>query len=591
MKISDYVLGLSSSEKRSLFKEELFRKQILNNDNHYNFTAIIQEVFDDSILDLFDDSFINDLLNSSRLIDKLSVLMSCVNSNKNLILSNFKLIDYVLSNQHLIPYIDLLNYEFGQGIIDYSIYINDSKYLYLIGNLSEEQQEYLLDYENILKIVGIKDLNYDFYAYLSKNCVSKFLSNKSFFDSFLDLDVEKINNLVVNGLVMPGFLINSQKIIKKYVKVSDSNKYREYINNLYIKNEFMVDCIEKERRKYVKKLISGVNDEGVFSEYEDAINDFDLIPKYDIEIQGYLYNMDYERLREVTSKNIFEMVIDCNFKDFAFNFFTNLKNILEYNLVNMCKIIPYDRLCLYKKIVNYENIDFKEKKDFMNLFDDNINYCEKFYEDFYNCRMHSYKTIVDSLVNLKEDNHLYSQDLSTKYGISIYELNGEEFYSLVHNTSVRKNCYKDIEIKDLPTISCALIGDKNVCVHGSYDSVFFGYFNFNYKNIMHVCNTDSFSCGLESSNKVQFIGTPESLIDESIGNNEILISEVNDKLIPDYIVCFNDITEYDVMLANDMSIPILKINTKCYEAKSGFECYGRNYYFDYKQCSKVKKYI
>ena len=52
--------------------------------------------------------------------------------------------------------------------------------------------------------------------------------------------------------------------------------------------------------------------------------------------------MDYERLREVTSKNIFEMVIDCNFKDFAFNFFTNLKNILEYNLVNMCKIIPYD---------------------------------------------------------------------------------------------------------------------------------------------------------------------------------------------------------------------------------------------------------
>ena len=68
--------------------------------------------------------------------------------------------------------------------------------------------------------------------------------------------------------------------------------------------------------------------------------------------------------------------------------------------------------------------------------------------------------------------------------------------------------------------------------------------------------------------------TPQGLIDDTKGYNEIVYQEKNkniqlEKVKPDYVICYDDIKEGDLKVAKNYNLPIVLIDTKKYNFKDG----------------------
>ena len=115
--------------------------------------------------------------------------------------------------------------------------------------------------------------------------------------------------------------------------------------------------------------------------------------------------------------------------------------------------------------------------------------------------------------------------------VKIYELKGEAFFMPVHATSIEN--YMDVDNQapwrkstDNDTISLSIISDKFLGTYRSpSDCVVFGFNKLDEKNIMHMYHSDSFTSHRYQTDVKNEILTPEKLIDNTKGYNEILVME------------------------------------------------------------------
>ena len=203
----------------------------------------------------------------------------------------------------------------------------------------------------------------------------------------------------------------------------------------------------------------------------------------------------------------------------------------------------------------------KEAENFAKTFD------ELFSEDYTN-----------SLANIVGNGQLKNTILSDKYGIDIYELNGEKFYMLVKsmnpitektniletnqkNYSIERGCY-------------SLIGSDNIDVYNK--QFVYGFVNgFIPENIISVFETDCFSRESDEpilnedygTTAVNRLMTPDQIVNGLDSNKKTRYSEIQiaGKINPDFIVTFDEINELAVSESKRLNIPIVVINTKKYE--------------------------
>lgn len=596
----EYLISLSYEERKNYFKNISCRRLLLKDENHYNFVWLVQGINDDSLVYLFDNDFICDVINSNRSVDKVNALMTCGNLYVSDILSNPMFIKFIINHNSLDCFINSLNYKFGQALIDFCVDNSDFKGLYLLGLLKSCEQYKLMSSSNIEKFISCDFDKYTLLRCLSSECVSELIKYSCFFEILVNFEVEHLNDLVCNGFVFPNNLINSKMIYEKYSNISNNNKYRYFVNNLYSNNIIMASNIEKYRKKKVRDKISNIYSNGIFKEYNEIVKNSSFGNEmFDYDLMFALANNDEEYLRKSTVNNILEMIVDTYFKDITYNFLANVRIMLRYLSKVSDEVVPVDRMKLYNDLLSFCKLSFEEQKGFINRLSDDIDYSALFYDDFFACRMHCYNELKKSLLKLDRKSVFHRCKIFNR-GVNVYELKGEPFFAFVHSTKYRRDCTTTNvnwyfnpmtnSDNDFLTLSCSFIGDQNINVFNGFGYYTFGFFNIDINNFMHVSNTDSYTTRSYSTNKFLHLSTPSLFIKEGDGYNEILYSEKYECLKPDFLICFDEVLDNDLEVAKNFGIPILLIYTKYYKNKGGVEFAIDNCYIKYDKHIDIDTY-
>ena len=235
---------------------------------------------------------------------------------------------------------------------------------------------------------------------------------------------------------------------------------------------------------------------------------------------------------------------------------------------------------------------FDKKKILDNL--KNKNMAHKFYDDFRLARSKMVELFNSSILNSDNIYRYENKELSNKYGVPVYEMNGNEFYVLVKAIEKRKDSILN------PNDLYAYRDGSSFSIDGGNKlSTFLDtnmYYNLAYNRIpdnqlVHVFEVDSFSNYYRNKNnnlpydrngtdRINRLFTPKEIVDVSSSYNELIISqpnrmndEFNSKLeqpVPFAIYCYDDISDHDILSSKATGLGIILVNTKKYDIdKSG----------------------
>ena len=209
-------------------------------------------------------------------------------------------------------------------------------------------------------------------------------------------------------------LINNLGFIEKITRINNPIVFDRFIKMCEYKMDTAVIC--EERNKYVKKVLLNLKE-------EDLCNYFDL----------------EEEKRKVADRYLIEYIVFYYFGDNYYNFMTNFYQMLNYLRHTNKDLIDKENISIYQEFVNLRNMSFKDKIGFFKLFLNDNHLMEMFYDDITKLREESHKELVDKSLKLNQDSDLYQVDLSRRFGVPVYYLDGAEFYGFVRCLSVKSN--------------------------------------------------------------------------------------------------------------------------------------------------------
>lgn len=556
--LKEYVIKNKTDE---LLNTDELRSYLLQNENHYAFVWLVQDLDEKSKSILLNNKYLEEIIDKD---DKALYKFNAIMQSYPACLKNVseKVMSFVIKpyNNNDYSYFD---FELATQVFNYILKNNPHK-IYLISYFSDDVLKKLLTYENVL--------------ILSKNYLFNDMFNKfepSIIKYLLNYDVVRkiINNysnnqlvyfsLVIKNISVEDELLNDNNFIKKVANMENPNIYRNIINNLSVNNYELVNKINKSRTKYLNEKISNLDSNYVFNEYINLYKnisekgiDSTSINQIPIELLSNKDIITYNDLAKISTLRQFEYVCDNLFEDYTYNVLINLKNITEFYGKN-----PYlneGMRKLYNKILNFDKLNKEEQLDLLKKSIGN-SIANKYYDDFRTARDLSYKTIQNNLLNLNERKELYDKEKSMS-SVSVYKLDGEDFVSCVHCGTLNQK-FKD-------TISLSIIGSNHIGVFNP-DGIIFGFNNISSDKIIHSFNTDSFTNGKFGTDRVNKIYDVHDLLKETKSCNEILYDTKRDPIKPSYLVCFDNINEESYICSVNNNLPILLINSKKYNKNNG----------------------
>ncbi len=575
------IISSDLDTRKKLLKDKEIRDELLNDERYYDFFHLVEFLTETDIDYFLDDDMINRILKNNSKLTKLDAFLNNHYSSK--FLSHGTIFEYLLENYDCF---NSLDYEFGISLFNYIL--KNPKYIKSISYLNSDVQYQIFSNKTLRKKLINLNIKENYLYLLDRKVITILLEEKYYQNMFLNSNIDIIHSYIKENDNIPTNIL-CKELIDKYTNIKDINKYRNYleeINNITLKN-----MITKQRKKYYIKTINETKEELLpfyYSIYEKIINkeDYKNIIKED---PYYFYNIDKiinnksllkKYLKELSTKRMLEITIDMYFEDISYNFLKNIYSILQYICLIDKVIIPKENLSIYLKFINYYNMSTKEQIELFNNLNNGKDYVSMFYDDFMTVKKHSYENINNSVINL---NNLKSPD---SFNNNIYELNGEDFYILVHHTTFDKKIGGKWDIPS-DTLSLSLISHNNMnTFRNPHKNIILG-FNIDTSNIIHLYESDSFSEELESSTRIQRLLTKEELINRTKGYNEIVVRNKNFdgkySLFPSYVVCYDFIGNGDLNFSKMYNIPILLIHTDKYSLKDRemIDAVGDNYMSGY----------
>lgn len=556
--LKEYVIKNKTDE---LLNNDELRSYLLQNENHYAFVWLVQDLDEKSKSILLNNKYLEEIIDKD---DKALYKFNAIMQSYPACLKNVseKVMDFVIKPYNNGDY-NYFDFELATQVFNY-ILKNNSDKIYLISYFSVNVLKKILTYENVL--------------ILSKNYLFNEMFNKfkpSIIKYLLNYDVVRkiINNysnnqliyfsLVIKNISVEDELLNDNNFIKKVANMENPNIFRNIINNLSVNNYELVNKINKSRTKYLNKKISDIDSNCVFNEYINLYKnisekgiDSTSINQIPMELLSNKDIITYNDLAKISILRQFEYVCDNLFEDYTYNVLINLKNITEFDGKH-----PYlneSMRKLYNKILNFDKLNKEEQLELLKKSIGN-SISNKYYDDFRTARDLSYKTIQDNLLNLNERKELYDKEKSIPL-VSVYKLDGEDFVSCVHCGTLNQK-FKD-------TISLSIIGSNHIGVFNP-DGIIFGFDNISSDKIIHSFNTDSFTNGKFGTDRVNKIYDVHDLLKETKSCNEILYDTKREPIKPSYLVCFDNINEESYIYSVNNNLPILLINSKKYNKNNG----------------------
>lgn len=544
----EYIIKLPTNQQKECLKDKEFRSRLFKNNSEYAFRYLIDNLKGSDLLSLLDDDIIPYLKKSFIYESKIHSVMLCSNKCKNIFLSKKEIIKLIYERS-IFDNISfpLLNINFGKAYFEYLIYKkNLDSFRYLNGNV---QYQILREKENLEKIKRLYP-NEDFLLSLSKESIQYLLEDNYFKNIFINMSINDIAYIIKKGVKLPNNLLDSNTLINKYLAIDNDIILLDYLCDLELNNPYLKEIIISKRKKQFNDIVE----------------------------------------KEILEDNYFlEELIILNYEDIPYNFLKNTLSIIEYIAQIKEMIIPKNRYDLYYKLLKFYKLTYPEKIDLYNEIKSNPSVISEFYDDFKTCFNDSIKKIQDSFLDV---NKLTKSELSHKYNVDVYELNGEEFKILISHTNMNRDYLYEGEIwkKNKEYASLSLISDK--CLNtfrNPSTNIIVGFTDINYLNVMHIHHADSYSKEENGSNRIIELFTPDNLIKNTKAYNEILIKNSN-TLTPSYIVCYDEIKEGDVEASISLGrIPLILIHTKKYSSAKKMVTFDDDCYFSYEEASILVK--
>ena len=354
-------------------------------------------------------------------------------------------------------------------------------------------------------------------------------------------------------------LIDDGEFLKKIIHIHNPIVFDRFIKMC----EFKLDTsgIYELRNKFIKKSIWELNQDNIYSFFE-------------------LDDLEESRKKIIANRYLIEYIIGYYFQDNFYNFITNFYLMTNYLSYSKKNLVDEEHIKIYKSFVDLKDISMEDKvRLFTKYLNDDL--MSMFYDDINIVREDSHKELVNSSLKLDKDNGIYQVDLSNKYGVDVYYLNGEEFYGFVRTLSIKSNDLTNDDYvfskKRRLGYSFSYISNRNIGTMDYYDkNVLLFYDNINYQNIMYVHHTDMYTGKRDELNtyltdKENEIVTPSGLISKTINYNEIYIKSGDDGIKPTALVCYDVIKEEDIAFAKKYNLSILLINKEKYQRYTTFE--------------------
>lgn len=575
--LANYIFG---NEKLLLNKD--IRNLLMQEERHYVFVWVVQKLNNYNYIS--DDDMVDRILKDKRKNDKLNAILTSCKNIENFI-KNERILKEICS-PFLINYIDYVDLNSARIIMDYLIKNNSEEYF---SFFNENIKVELLKDKTILK----KILNSSKLKNIIKSSTNNVFEILAQYEKaqniILNYDFYTILSFVTNKIYFPANITSNKKFQETILNIEDITTYRFFMDQLEQNNSLAAYEIDKIKEKIYDKEVEKYSD-GLFLITKKIVNLYDKKENYSLLLTD---NMKKYIIKEMinNSKNMHDVfykydtlkmrniLIDRYFKDIPLNYLKNLNVMIQYNDSLNNKILDEKRTNIYKKILNFENLNYDERKELYYACAKYENLAELFYDDYRKCRDNTYNNLIDLAINPKKMYNLLSIEKTKKYGVPIYELNGENFYAFVHITGPYKynpNFYVEAWKEGLyDSVSLSFIGNNNITTFGDpKESIAFGFSKLDYKRIIHLRNSDSFSnynsMDDRFSDYIQKMYTPANLIKETRGYNEIVYQEKSrniklDTIVPDYVMCYDEVTDIDINVAKYYNLPIVLINTKKYK--------------------------
>ena len=415
----------------------------------------------------------------------------------------------------------------------------DIKHLKILitNNLKDELVQFNFLHEKLpskFKIQLLKIFN--------NQVVTQYLQEEKF-----NLNNHEIAHLILREVVVPKYYYENKDFFLDQVMSSNLTQ----MNNTLLSFSRTVDTSYLENLKY--KIF-----DNIILSYKD--DKFNILPDSLEYIFIQQYKFDHEDSSNLSKKLITNLVIANLFQDNLRNVCINIQEILAGNENN--NLINLDHLTFYKKILNIYSLNIK---DIVDIYQENKNIIEMFYDDIRLLKNHIYANILNSCLKIENISNLENIKLSNKYQTKIYELKGEPFTCLVSCltspqediTYFKRNCY-------------SLISDKNMHVY-MQDSLIFGYTNIDIQHIMHMYEQDSYSNAMiGGTNYVNRIRNRDFILSSNLTNeiqitNDFYQDNLYKRVKPSYLICFDEIDEFSLHTSKDMQLPIILIHKEKYK--------------------------
>ena len=564
----------------SIFKKIDIKNDIINNDSRHEITWFCQDksVTSEMIYNLLDDEGIN-ILNNTR--DKLSRVNGIISCGKD--------ISNLFDNEVFLSLlIELDNYYF---------YFKEDEALKFI--------KYCINNKNEIVVRAFNKLNENAQIYVISNCDmsefyydllvgSKLGCSKIIVDKISSLENYKYDDLFdifEKDMVIPNRLL-SMSFINKISTIYNVKAYRSLVNELGKNND--ISNIEILRRKYYDYFLDNCSDiyNNILSEVKSGSDISILLNKYFNCFGGYdsflnngFFDID-EKLKKSLNYITSEIVVDYLFQDNAYNVFLDINELFKFS--TSVVFLSEDDKKIYSDIVSLDDISVFDKKKILDNLK-NKNMAHKFYDDFRLARSKMVELFNSSILNSDNIYRYENKELSNKYGVPVYEMNGNEFYVLVKAIEKRKDSILN------PNDLYAYCDGSSFSIDGGNKlSTFLDtnmYYNLAYNRIpdnqlVHVFEVDSFSNYYRNKNnnlpydrngtdRINRLFTPKEIVDVSSSYNELIISqpnrmndEFNSKLeqpVPFAIYCYDDISDHDILSSKATGLGIILVNTKKYD--------------------------
>lgn len=581
--LNNYILEkCSRNEKIEILKNIKIREKYLNIGSYdYVLFAFLLIGLKYDAKYMIDDEFIDLIFKDNFFVeDRLRLLIACCPDVVNKYSHDIRIIEAIVNSQQLIRHVDKLGSKFGKFFLEYIVnHDMINKFL----NLSDKVQADLLkDKENLelLKKVNISDL---FISSLNSVSIQNMMKDLYFANRVVNMGIEVVDSIVKKGVTIP----IDDIIIDKYVNVDNINLYRAYIENLDKCNSNLVDIIESKRNKMYDMMFDNISSNGLLSEYQNIyisiINGEEVDAKYAYLVMGFYGSSEniFKFLYAESNDRLHDILIDRYFKDIPYNFLMNLEMMLNFVSSINVELIDVDNLKLYKQIYGFKELSVRDKINLYKYLNNGKNYMQIFYDDYRKCKNYAYSLYNDKVLKTEKMN---KSDLSLKYGVDVYELDGQDFTAFVHQTKYDRDndAFDGIwesndNFKEGVSISLSMIDQNHIdTIYGMDLFVCFGFSNLDIDRIMHVYHMDSYTKNFKSA-KVNEILTVDNLMSKTKDYNEIFYLENSlsmkygnkkyEKLMPSYVLCHNKITELEVSIAKEFKIPIVLLHGDKYVNK------------------------